>query len=143
MPVYRLAFVERRPAGASRSPVGRLYGRSAGGEIGGEAGETEWVESITADDPEAALVAFFRGRVGAGDIGLVEPGIPALPVDLAFDRLDPERTYIWVEDGRLMEYRGIDLERAGMTICPLCEGAGEVLEATADEYLEAWATVEE
>ncbi len=48
---------------------------------------------------------------------------------------DPQKTYVWIENGKLMEYKGLDEGTPGMVSCPLCEGAGEVTAEVADEYL--------
>ena len=48
---------------------------------------------------------------------------------------DPHKTYIWVENGKLMEYQGLDEATPGKVSCPLCDGSGEVTVEAADEYL--------
>ena len=48
---------------------------------------------------------------------------------------DAAKTYIWIENGKLMEYQGLDEGTPGMVSCPLCEGVGEVTAEVADEYV--------
>jgi len=57
---------------------------------------------------------------------------------------DPEKTYIWIEDDKLMEYQGMDEATPGMVTCPLCGGEGEVVAEVAEEFTaedeeEGWA----
>ena len=47
---------------------------------------------------------------------------------------DPEKTYVWEENGKRMEYQGISEVTPGFVTCPLCNGWGEVEKAIADWY---------
>ena len=138
MPTYRIYYAERDPStpvdtARYTSPAERLYslGRAGGTRIE----ETEWEEEIEARDRAAALEAFFAGHVGSrSDVMWVDANADSHPVE-GVDAYNPEKTYIWIENDKLMEYQGIDEATPGMTACPLCEGAGEVTVEVADEYL--------
>ena len=56
---------------------------------------------------------------------------------------DLEKTYIWIENDMLMELQKVEEGTPGMVSCPLCEGAGEIDEATADEFAVAVGDGEE
>jgi hypothetical protein len=76
-------------------------------------------------DPVGALDIFFREHAGgARDLAWVDDDGEAHPVT-GLD-YDPEQTYIWVEDEKLMEYQGFDEATPGMVTCTLCNGHGEV-----------------
>jgi hypothetical protein len=47
---------------------------------------------------------------------------------------DPDRSYVWMEEGKFMEFEGLDERAPGMVDCPLCDGEGEVAEAIAEDY---------
>jgi hypothetical protein len=47
---------------------------------------------------------------------------------------DPEKTYIWIEDDKLMEFQGVGEATPGMATCPLCGGEGEVVAEVAEEF---------
>jgi len=113
------------------------------GMIGGDKAfkETEWEETVEAPNSSGALDAFLREHAGAMENVLIieEDGrghpIPGLSYD-------PDRTYVWVEEGSLMEYQGMTEATAGAVTCPLCDGTGEVDEEIANEFAEVWESAE-
>ncbi len=138
MPSYRVYYVERVPRDAESSFEGLDAYRMRGHDY---VSETEWEEDVEGRNPAAALDAFFRDH-GGSDVRLLEEDGTARTLSAAED-YDPDRTYIWIEGGKLMEYQGLAEGTPGMVTCPLCEGTGEVTEEAADEYLEAWGEEEE
>lgn len=141
MPTYRIYYAERDPStpvdtARYTSPAERLYslGRAGGSRID----ETEWEEEIEGRDRAAALEAFFAGHVGSrSEVMWVDANGDSHPIEGVGD-YQPEKTYIWLEKNKLMEYQGLDEATPGMTACPLCEGAGEVSVEVADEYLSGY-----
>ena len=144
MPTYRIYYAEREAAerGGYRSP-GHVFGEDiplpAGG---GHVRETEWEEEVDANSEVEALDAFFRehapdrSRIGV----LGDDGNSRAMENWDFD---PDATYIWTEQDRMMEYQGIDEATPGMITCPLCNGHGEVDEETAAEFEEVWSDEDE
>jgi hypothetical protein len=128
---FRVYYSER---GSRRGVAGiNLYGRAED-----YSGETEWEETVEARSESGALEEFFKEHgPRAEDISIVEETGEVRALSGA-DAFDPDRTYIWIEDGKLMEYQGIDEATPGMVTCPLCEGAGEVDEELAREFLEEY-----
>ena len=97
--------------------------------------ESEWEESYDAHNAAAALSGFFADHApDRTNIALIEEDGSTRPVG---DDFDPDHTYIWVEDGSLMEYQGLQEATPGTVACPLCDGTGEVDEAVAEEYADA------
>ena len=96
--------------------------------------ETRWEEEVEARDATEALAAFFREHVADSEqvMWVDESGESRRIEGLGYD---PEKTYIWIEDDKLMEYEGMDEATPGMVACPLCGGEGEVEEALAEEFL--------
>ena len=47
---------------------------------------------------------------------------------------NPGSVYLWIEDGMMMEYQGIEEMTPGKAICPMCNGSGEIDESLADSY---------
>jgi len=137
VPTYRIYYAERDPSTAVDSaryatPTERLRGLGSGGQ---PIDETEWEEEVEGRDDTAALEAFFAGHVGSrSEVMWVDANGDSHPIEGVGD-YQPEKTYIWVENGKLMEYQGFDEATPGMVSCPLCEGAGEVTVEVADEYL--------
>jgi hypothetical protein len=137
VPTYRIYYAERDPNTAVdteryTSPIERLpgYGRARSAM-----NETEWEEEVEGRDRAAALEAFFAGHVGSrSDVMWVDANGDSHPIEGVED-YNPDKTYIWIENGKLMEYQGLDEATPGMTACPLCDGAGEVTVEVADEYL--------
>jgi len=139
MPTYRIFYAARQagdPAGYQRS--GFVYGGDAPVEHGKEAMiETEWEELIEADSGPEALDAFFRDRIrDNSELAWIDDDGQARTVE-GLD-YNPDLSYIWVEDGRLMEFQGLDEATPGMVTCPLCNGHGEIEVALAEEFDEVW-----
>jgi hypothetical protein len=102
---------------------------------GDEESESEWEEAYDANNPEGALAGFFSDHApDRSQIAIVDESGEARPI--GGDNFDPDRTYIWIEDGSLMEYQGLQEATPGTVTCPLCDGTGEVDEAVAEEYAE-------
>ncbi len=95
----------------------------------------EWEEEVEAQSPPEALDAFFREHVrDRSDLMWVDESGQSRELE-GLD-YDPEVTYIWIEDDKLMEYLGMDESTPGMVTCPLCGGEGEVPEEIAQEFEE-------
>lgn len=143
MPRYRIFYAEHGPADASSlttAPEESAFDPSENGD--GAEDESEWEESYEANNAEGALAGFFTDHApDQSNIALLEEDGNAHP--LSGDGFDPDRTYIWVEDGSLMEYQGIQEATPGTVSCPLCDGSGEVDEAIAEEYAERFQTADE
>jgi hypothetical protein len=141
---YRISYVERELSGVGALPLQRYLGQTAGGGMVHHRPirETLWHETVRGRTPAEALEAFLRDRLRDwSDLGVLEPG--GARNLRGIEDIDPSLTYIWVEDGRLMEYRGVREATAGESAtspgaaaCPLCAGAGEVPEVVADQYWE-------
>jgi hypothetical protein len=138
VPTYRIYYAERevreRRIGDQMSaiPHGLTY-RPAD-----YLDETEWEEEVEADDAPAALEAFFAAHVAnRSDVMWVDSNVNTHPIERTGD-WQPAKTYIWTENGKLMEYQGLDQVTHGLVSCPLCAGAGEVRVEVADEYLAAY-----
>jgi hypothetical protein len=136
MPTYRIYYSERDPGTAAdaeryTSPIERLPGYGAPRDA---IDETEWEEEIEAPSPDAALDAFFKEHVRDNSelMWIDERGESRAVEGLSYDT---GKTYIWVEDGKLMEYQGLDEGTPGLVSCPLCGGAGEVTADVADQYV--------
>jgi len=126
---FRIYYSER---GSRRGAAGiDLYGRAED-----YSGETEWEETVEARSESGALEEFFKehGPRAEGLHIVEETGESRALVGI--EPFDSDRTYIWIEDGKLMEYQGLEEATPGMVTCPLCEGAGEVDEELAQEFLE-------
>jgi len=131
---YRIYYAERevgdlRPGDpASISPLYKAY------RPGDYVSETEWEEEVEAPNTDGALDSFFREHVrDNSELMWVDDDGESRPVEGV--TYDADKTYIWIENGKLMEYQGIDEATPGMVSCPLCEGAGEVTTEIADEFL--------
>jgi hypothetical protein len=138
---YRVYYVERAVDGMdARDVMSNIYGGTGGGGVidPNRVTETEWEEEYEGRNAEEALAAFFRDHAGEDpDVRMLEEdGTASFVGSLA--EYNPDRTYIWVEDGKLMEYQGIDEATPGMVACPLCDGTGEVDEAVAQEFAEKY-----
>ncbi|HEV8573891.1 MAG TPA: hypothetical protein VGR43_04205 [Dehalococcoidia bacterium] len=134
MPTYRVYYTERQVEGVNlydsasfdhyRHPRPRDH-----------VAETEWEEEVEARDGVAALEGFFREHVSErSQVMWIDENGESQSITGVAD-YDPDKTYIWVENNKLMEYQGLDEATPGMVSCPLCEGAGEVTVEAADEYL--------
>ena len=135
MASYRVYFAERMPRGA------RDWMRMAGYRTLGSDPEemrhevVEWEEEVEAQSAPEALDAFFREHVrDRSELMWVDDSGQSHELE-GLD-YDPEVTYIWIEDDKLMEYLGMDESTPGMVTCPLCGGEGEVPEEIAEEFEE-------
>jgi hypothetical protein len=135
MRTFRIYYMEREVAeNKSAVLVGDILG-SAGGalpplEVRGE----EWEETINAPNERAAIQEFFREHgIARYAVHILEEDGTSREVEDG-EPWDPLRTYMWVEDGKLMEFQGMDETAPGMVSCPLCGGEGEVPEAMAQDY---------
>ena len=132
MPTYRIHYVERKAGTRTGHFLRHYFGDSVAGHDPFQV--AEWEEEIEAASPASALDIFFRDRVrDNGELMWVDDEGNSRPVQGV--RYDPALRYIWIEDGKLMEYRDIEEAKAGTVICPLCDGAGEVDEEIAAEFL--------
>jgi len=134
VPTYRIYYAEREVGDkrtgdtVSALPLSRAY------RPGDYVSETEWEEEVDARNADGALDSFFKQHVrDNADLRWVDDEGESRPVEGV--TYDAHKTYIWVEDGKLMEYQGMDEATPGMVSCPLCEGTGEVTAEIADEYL--------
>lgn len=116
----------------------RTYGL---GQHGSEPEETrhseiEWEEEVEARNPVDALDSFFREHTTDRTqvMRVDEAGQSHKLVGL--EDYNPEISYIWIEDDKLMEYQGLDEATAGMVTCPLCGGDGEVADEVVQQFLE-------
>lgn len=136
MPRYRVFYVERQPknAGTLRDVRDAL----AGGHRYFK--ETDWEEPVEANNAPGALDVFFADHAGHGEVMIIEEDGRGYPVEgLSYD---PDRTYVWIEEGSLMEYQGMAEATPGAVTCPLCDGEGEVDEEIAQEFADVWADTE-
>ena len=141
MPDYRIYYAER---GISPDDRHRVFGKyPKDGYYDVEVLEEQnWEESVEARDPYEALDSFFREHLDSRAM--------LMWIDdrkrshAAGDReADLEKSYVWIENDMLMELQKVEEGTPGMVSCPLCEGAGEIDEATADEFAVAVGDGEE
>jgi len=138
MPTYRIYYAELETRDTSGPDAATLRGLSPPERYS----RTEWEDQVDAGDPLGALDIFFREHAGgARNVAWVDDDGEAHP--LTGVDYDPDLTYIWVEDGKLMEYQGYDEATPGMVTCPLCNGHGEVDEDLAAEFAEVWGEEED
>jgi len=116
VPTYRIYYAEREVGDKRTGDAMSALPLSGAYRPGDYVSETEWEEEVDALE--------LRWVDDDGESRAVE-GVT----------YDADKTYIWVEHGKLMEYQGLDEATPGMVSCPLCEGAGEVTTELADEYL--------
>jgi len=136
MPTSRVYYAEREPVEATATPSERLarLGRTDKAELK----ETEWEDEVEGDSQVEALDAFFRNHVpDRTRVQWVDDEGRGHSLGGTED-FDPDKTYVWVENDRPMEFQGIDEATPGMVTCPLCNGHGEVEEALAAEFHEVW-----
>lgn len=133
MPTYRIYYAEREVGDQhlgdpfSILAAGRTYRRDY-------VRETEWEEEVDARNRDGALDSFFKEHVrDNSELMWVDEEGESRPVEGV--TYDADKTYVWIENGKLMEYQGIDEATPGLVSCPLCEGTGEVTAEIADEYL--------
>jgi len=138
MPTYRVYYAERAPGtGDSSDPFSAIPTHRAT-RAQEYVSTTEWEEEVEGKNEAAALEAFFREHVrDRSELMWIDENGESRPVERAGD-YEPEKIYIWIEEGKMMEYQGLDETTPGMVTCPLCDGAGEVDEETADEFLAAY-----
>jgi hypothetical protein len=135
MPNFRVYYAERMPHGA-RDWM-RTYGLHRVGSDAEEIRhrEVEWEEEIEATDAPRALDSFFgEHATDRTQVMWVDDAGESHELR-GIDDYDPEKTYIWIEDDKLMEYQGMDESTPGMATCPLCSGEGEVVAEVAEEFL--------
>jgi len=135
MPNFRIYYVARRPHGmridseytrALEEPRGLL-----------RHGEMNWEEDIEAKNVREALRAFFEEHLERlSDLAYIDDdGRTQRPRRI--DDFDPDRTYVWTEGDRLMEFQGIENLEGGLVPCPLCGGSGEVTREIAEQFEES------
>jgi hypothetical protein len=137
MPTFRVYYIERMPRGA-RDWM-RMYGlhRVGAEPEGTRHEEVEWEEEVEARSAAEALDAFFREHVpDRAQVMWVDEAGESHEMR-GIEDYDPNKSYIWIEDDKLMEYQGMDEAAPGMATCPLCGGEGEVISEVADEFMAA------
>src|ERR1700730_14600274 len=96
--------------------------------------ETEFEDEIEAKSPPRALDEFFSQHAERReDVMVLGADGRSHAIEGVAD-YDPGTVYIWLEDGMMMEYQGIEEMTPGKAICPMCNGSGEIDEAVADDY---------
>ncbi len=134
MPNFRIYYVARRPHGiridseytrSLEEPRGLLSHR-----------EMNWEEDVEARNAREALRAFFEEHLERlSDLAYIDDdGHTQRPHRI--DDFDSDRTYVWTEGDRLMEFQGIENLEGGLVPCPLCGGSGEVTPDVAKEFEE-------
>jgi len=134
VPTYRVFYAERMPHGA-RDWMRALGARRLDSDTEQvRHREIEWEEELEAGNPAQALDAFFREHVqDRTQVMWVDETGQSHELQ-GLEDYDPDKTYIWIEDDKLMEYQGIDETTPGMATCPLCGGQGEVVAEVAEEF---------
>ena len=140
MPTYRIYYAERVVGEKAGLRVPYYQYDLAAVPTGQDPlAETEWEEEVEAKDKVAAVESFFAEHVrDRSDVKWVDDEGESQPIEGVSD-YNPDLTYIWIENNKLMEYQGLDEATPGLVCCPLCDGAGEVDTAVADEYLSEWS----
>ena len=134
MPRFRIYYVARRPHGMR---IDSEYTRSLEEPRGLlRHCEMNWEEDVEARNAREALRAFFEEHLESlSDLAYIdEDGRTQRPRRI--DDFDPNRTYVWTEDDKLMEFQGIENLEGGLVPCPLCGGSGEVTPDVAEEFEE-------
>jgi len=134
MPRFRIYYVARSPHGIRLSSE---YTRSLEEPRGLlRHDETQWEEDIEARNVREALRAFFEEHLPSlSDLAYVdENGRTQRPYRI--DDFDPDRTYVWTEGDKLMEFQGVESLEGGLVPCPLCGGSGEVTPEIAEQFEE-------
>jgi hypothetical protein len=138
MPTFRIFYIEHEGEAdeASFTPT------TPADDDDGEGGlQTEWEETVEARNASAALEAFFGEHVSSREeVRIIDEDGDPRSVG-GTEEFDPDRMYIWVENGKVMEYQGMQEATPGMVTCPLCDGAGEVDEEVSQQFLEEWEQV--
>jgi hypothetical protein len=132
MPSYRVNYLGRSSnapgSGAPNDLPNFMTNRQSG------LTETEFEDELQATTPEQALGAFFGEHTERReDVMMLGADGRAHAIEGVTD-YDPDTVYLWIEDGMMMEYQGIEEMTPGKAICPMCNGSGEIDEAVADDY---------
>jgi hypothetical protein len=132
MPSYRVNYVGRSSnapgAGAPNDLPNFMTNRQSG------LTETEFEDELKATTPAQALGAFFGDHTERReDVMMLGADGRAHAIEGVAD-YNPGTVYLWIEDGMMMEYQGIEEMRPGKAICPMCNGSGEIDESLADSY---------
>jgi hypothetical protein len=132
MPSYRVNYLGRSSnapgSGAANDLPNFMTNRQSG------LTETEFEDELQATTPAQALVAFFGEHAERReDVMLLGADGRAHAIEGVAD-YDPGTVYLWIEDGLMMEYQGIEEMTPGKAICPMCNGSGEIDESLADSY---------
>ena len=124
MPTYRVYYVSYQVDDPEELRVFRL---PSGRDEMPEDYETDWEEDIDASNEQEALKRFFAGHLElSSDLGyLADDGATERVAALDSEEMDPNRTYIWAEGEKLMEFRSI-AELRDLVSCPVCRGSGTV-----------------
>jgi hypothetical protein len=130
---FRVYYVERTVRDP-RGGLARALGASGDEARVPQGDETEWEEDVEAENARDALSLFFKDHLGSsGDLGYIdEEGRTQRPFRI--DDFDVNRTYVWTEGDKFMEYQGIEQVDADLVTCPLCGGSGQVLREVADQF---------
>lgn len=134
MPRFRIYYAARRPHGIR---IDSEYTRSLEEPRGLlRHGEMNWEEDVEARNAREALRAFFEEHLERlSDLAYIDDdGHTQRPRRI--DDFDSDRTYVWTEGDRLMEFQGIENLEGGLVPCPLCGGSGEVTPDVAKEFEE-------
>ena len=134
MPRFRIYYVARRPHGMR---IDSEYTRSLEEPRGLlRHGEMNWEEDVEAKNVRDALQVFFEEHLERlSDLAYIdENGRTQRPFRV--EDFDPDRTYVWTEDDRLMQFQGIENLEGGLVPCPLCGGNGEVTPDVAEQFEE-------
>ena len=134
MSTYRIYYTEREVGDNRTGDALNALALSRAYRPGDYVSETEWEEEVEAPNTDGALDSFFKEHVrDNSELMWVDDDGESRPVEGV--TYDADKTYIWIENGKLLEYQGVDEATPGMVSCPLCEGAGEVTTEVADEFL--------
>ena len=133
MPTYRIYYAEREVRDPHFLPD--FLGSSRRIDDIEVVAESDWEEEVDADSEPKALEEFFRGHAGGRSHVLWVDDDGRGQEIHGIGEWDPQLTYVWIEEGKLMEYQGMDEATPGMVTCPLCDGAGEVGEEVAEQFL--------
>jgi len=134
MPTFRIYYIARTPHGMR---IDSEYTRPLEEPRGLlRHDETQWEEDVEARNVREALRAFFEEHLpGLSGLAYIdEDGRTQRPYRI--DDFDPDRTYVWTEDDKLMEFQGIESLEGGLVPCPLCGGSGEVTPKIAEQFEE-------
>ncbi len=141
MPSYRFYYAERSISPEDRDRVFGKYPKDGNYDVE-VLEENHWEENVEARDPYEAMDSFFREHLDSRAMLMSIDGRQR--THAAGEReVDLEKTYIWIEDGMLMELQEMEEATPGMVSCPLCDGDGEVDEALAEEFAVATGEAEE